>query len=488
MYKQLAHITVPADLSAIAPLQAYVRELAVISDIDSTKILNLEYLIEELFVGIIRHALKKENEDTIELRVKREYDSFLLSFHYRGLPFGYNIDNPEDDQDFISMELIHGLSSSFRIVEDGKAGQMIEVKIAANPAENLTGQAHRVGKETTLATDGTVTEHIKDEDMESLIQCLYYVFDYNYAADDMYSPDALRKKKANGLYDGLVAKNSKGKIVAHVAMLKKSPDDRICECGQAFVMPEYGKRGLFPQLKSELITYADKIGLYGIVSSSVTGHPYTQKANLSLGCVEIGLEIGYIPSSVESNIRRIGEGKRQPVMKYFKTTSHRPRLKVFVPESHSGIIIETYERTGLERDVEICSPSVLPEGNSIISSNINNIWNHVYMTVSHAGRNDFRRRVESVLRGAAAAGCAACYVSLPLDSANTSSIVAELEKIGFFYSGTVPYELDGCDSIMMQYIICNDNISEEDVFAESQWGKKLKNYIFRNYSLEKNLY
>lgn len=71
MYKELAQITIPADLSAIAPLQTYVRELAISSNVDSTKVLNLEYLVEELFVGIIRHALRKENEDKIELRDRK---------------------------------------------------------------------------------------------------------------------------------------------------------------------------------------------------------------------------------------------------------------------------------------------------------------------------------------------------------------------------------------------------------------------------------
>lgn len=478
MYKELAQITIPADLSAIAPLQTYVRELAISSNVDSTKVLNLEYLVEELFVGIIRHALRKENEDKIELRVRREYDSFVLSFHYRGLPFGYNIDDPEDDQDFISMELIHGLSSSFRIHEDGKAGQMIEVKIGVSPVESFKTISYGNDRECVPATDDTVIRHIENEDMESLVQCLYYVFDYNYAMDDMYNPSALKKKKAEGLYDGLVAKNSSGKIVAHVAMLKKSRNDKICESAQAFVMPEYGKRGLFPQLKSQLIGYADQIGLYGVTSSSVTGHPYTQRANISLGCVETGIGIGYIPSDMESVIKRTGKGKRQSVMTYFRTTSHKPHLKVFLPKSHSDIIVETYAKLGLEREISICAQDTLPEGCSIISSNVNNIWNHVYMTVFFAGRKDFRQRVESLLRGAAAAGCAVCYVTLPLDSENTSAIIAELEKIGFFYSGTLPYEVNGCDAVKMQCLICNENISEEDVIAESEWGKRLRSYIF----------
>lgn len=479
MHNELAHIIVPADLSSIAPLQAYIRELATISNIDSTKILNLEYLVEELFVGITRHALKKGNEDKLELIVKREYDSFLLSFHYRGLPFGYNIDDPEDELDFISMELIRGLSSSFKIHEDGKAGQMIEVKIAASPSEHLKKDSSTTDKKRPMATDETTIGYIQDTDMESLVQCLYYVFDYNYAADDMYHPAALRKKKADGLYEGFVAKNEAGKIVAHVAMLKKSQEDKICESGQAFVMPEYGKRSLFPQLKSELLEHADNIGLYGVISSSITGHPFTQRANISLGCIETGIGIAYIPSNVESVIQRIGEGKRQPVMYYFKPTSHKPIRRVIVPESHSEIIVETYEKLGLERDFSISSPGVLPDGSSVINSTINNIWNHANMTISHAGKKDFMQRVESALRSAAATGCAVCYVELSLEDEDTPAIVAELEKAGFFYSGVCPYELNGSDAIKMQYVICNDNITEEEVIAESEWGKRLKTYIFK---------
>lgn len=485
MYKELARITVPAEPGAIAPLQRYVKELAIASNVDPDRILNIEYLVEEIFVGILRHALKKENEDKIQLRVAREHDSFLLGFHYRGLPYGYKIDHPEDEQDFISMEMIHNLSSSFKIHEDGKAGQMIEVKVSVSPAASCTHDLYKVDKEQPLATDDVIIGHINDEDMESLIQCLYYVFDYNYAADDMYNPSALRNKKGKGLYQGLVARNSEGRIVAHVALLKKSPDDKICECGQAFVMPEYGKRHLFSRLKSELMDYAGQIGLYGVTSSAVTGHPFTQKANISLGCTETGIEIGYIPADVESIIQAICKGKRQSVMNYFKTTGHITHDKIFIPESHYDIIAETYSRLGLERDMTICSGGALPDGCSVISTNINNIWNHMYVTIGHAGKDDFRYRMESVLRRAASAGCAVCYVCLPLDSKGTSAIVGELEKCGFFYSGMTPYELNGCDSIRMQYMIYDEDISEKDIIAESDWGKKLKSYIF--HEMKKNL-
>lgn len=96
----------------------------------------------------------------------------------------------------------------------------------------------------------------------------------------------------------------------------------------------------FRTLKARLIEYADKQGMCGVFSSAVTGHPYTQRANIALGCVETGLELGYIPADLESVIRRAGDEQRQTVMNYFRTTSHNIACRLFIPAEHEAIIRE----------------------------------------------------------------------------------------------------------------------------------------------------
>ena len=399
------------------PLQGYIRELAAICGVAPERLLHVEMLVEELGVNIARYSLRNDPEGQIEITVLKELSSFILRFHYRGIPYGYDIDNPKDELGRISMDLIHGLSSAYSMHEDGKAGQTVEVKVAL-PENSLAPELERPGllkttEEVGLATDETYIRHIADTDMKLLVQCLYSVFGYNYSADYMYNPEALVKRRADGLYEGIVAVNSKEEVVGHVGLLKSKPDDCICECGQAFVMPQYGKRKLFTRLKQQLIDYADEIGLMGVFSSAVTGHPFTQRGNLALGCVETGLELGYIPADVESMIKRRGEGKRQPVMNFFKPTSHHRHQQLWLPACHADIITETYTRLGIERDLRQAPEQGLEEGTSIIHSEVNNVWNQAHLSIGKAGTEDFVQRIETILMRSASAGCAVCYVSLP---------------------------------------------------------------------------
>ena len=499
MCKFITKITVPRTLWGLKPLQGYIRELAGICGVAPEKLLHVELLIEELGVNIARHSLRNAPDEQMEITVLKDLSSFILRFHYRGIPYGYDIDQPKDEWGKISMDLIHGLSSSYSMHEDGKAGQTVEVKIAL-PEDSLTPELDRprmlkTRTEEGLATDATYIRHIAEGDMKLLVQCLYSVFGYNYSADYMYNPEALVKRRADGLYEGIVAVNSKEEIVGHVGLLKNTPSDCICECGQAFVMPQYGKRKLFTLLKQQLIEYADEIGLMGVFSSAVTGHPFTQRGNLALGCVETGLELGYIPADVESMIKRRGEGKRQPVMNFFKTTSHNNRQQLWIPECHAEIITETYGRLGIERDLNLSPKKELQEGQSVIHAEVNNVWNQAHLSIEKAGSEDFVHRIETILMRSGSAGCAVCYVSLPLNTPDTAPIVDVLqEKCGFFYAGIMPYEADGIDTVRLQCLLQPDTIMREDVMAESEWGQKLRDYIFRNreyvddaYSLEKNI-
>lgn len=485
MCKFITKVTVPRTLWELKPLQSYIRQLAEICGVAQDKLLHVEMLVEELGVNIARYALIDDPDGKIEITVLKDLSAFILSFHYRGVPYGLDIDHPKDEVGQISMELIHGLSSSFCMRENGKAGQTLEVKIAL-PEDSLTPELDRPRlleshKEKGLATDPTTIRHIMDSDMQLLVQCLYSVFGYNYSADYMYNAEALIKRRADKLYEGIVAVNSKNEIVGHVGLLKNSPDDKICECGQAFVMPQYGKRKLFTTLKQELIHYADQIGLLGVFSSAVTGHPFTQRGNLALGCVETGLELGYIPADVESMIKRRGEGKRQPVMNFFKSTSHSIHQKLWLPACHYDIVTETYRQLSIERDFALSPKEEIEDGLSVIDFEINTIWNQAHLYIKKAGKQDFIRRIEAILRRSGAAGCAVCYVSLPLNTPDTVPVVNMLQdKCGFFYAGIMPYEDNGTDTIRLQCLLQPDAITRDDVIAESEWGQKLRDYIFKN--------
>lgn len=370
--------------------------------------------------------------------------------------------------------------------QQGKEGQTVEINIAlpAHVNESLYHPTDQ-SREVIFATDKVVLREIEDSEMEMLVQCLYNVFGYTYSADGIYYPEVILERKHKGVYRGFVAINQAGIVVAHVAMLKESADARICESGQAFVSPEYGKRGLFNSLKRELIRQAERERLHGVMSSAVTGHSFTQKGNIALGCVEVGLELGYIPAELKSVVLRQCEDQRQSVLSYFYCTSHQEILSVYVPPQHKEMIETTYRRLGLIRTlINTDLATEFREEESEVIMSVKTEWNQLHINIKQPGR-DLALRIRNILRQSAISGVAVTYVSLSLTDPSTISIVNILEKLGFFYSGMMPYEIDGDDSIRMQYLADN-NITEQYIITESDWGRQIKEYVFECKARQEN--
>lgn len=476
--KELSTLTVSTELYHVEPLQHYIGYLARHCKVPDNKLFHLEILIEEVFTHIISEAFKNSPDGKITITTSVNHADFVLQFHYLGIPFGYNMERAKDDQDEISLTLIKQLSSSYSMRQQGKKGQTVEINIAL-PAHLNESLYHPIDKahEVVLATDKAVLREIEDSEMEMLVQCLYNVFGYTYSADGIYYPEVILERKHRGVYRGFVAVNEAGVVVAHVAMLKESADARICESGQAFVSPEYGRRGLFNSLKKMLIQQAENEGLYGVLSGAVTGHLYTQKGNISLGCIEVGLELGYIPSDLKSVVPRKGAEQRQAVLSYFYCTSHQKEQSIYVPIQHREMIEKTYDHLGLSRTF-ICTDvaTEFKVEESEVTMSVKTEWNQLHLNIKQPGR-DLALRIRNILRQSAIGGVAVTYVSLSLTDPYTIAIVDILEKLGFYYSGIMPYEINGSDSIRMQSLADN-NIAPEYVITESVWGTQIKQYVF----------
>ncbi|MEG2067932.1 MAG: hypothetical protein RRZ65_09880 [Tannerellaceae bacterium] len=481
--KVVSTLIVPTEPFQIEPLQEYIACMAAHCEVPAEKLFHLKILVEELFSHIAREAFSRRTDGEIKIILSRTHTNFVLQFHYLGIPFGYNMERTESEEDEISLRLIQKLSSSYRMSQDGKRGQMVEVCIGIPSAlvEQMQSAPMETVKEVVLAQDEVEIRDIHNDELEMLVQCLYEVFGYTYSGDSIYYPEAILERKNQGLYRGIVAINEKGRVVAHTAMLKDSPTALICECGQAFVSPSYGSRGLFRHLKQKLIDMAEKEGLRGVYSSAVTGHLFTQRVNISLRCIETGFELGYIPAQLKSMIEREGNEQRQTVLNYFCCTSHQKPQTLYVTEEHRVIIEKTYHQLGLERNL-VTIDEISPQTEAwytedpMVEMDIKTEWDQAHIHIQKGG-TELIRRVRYLVQQAIINRVSVFYLNFALDQPQAPAIVREMERIGFFYSGVMPYELDGSDSFRMQYLVENE-ISPQYILVESVWGKELKDYVF----------
>lgn len=468
----LTTITVSTKLFQMEPLQEYVCNLAKMTGLADDKLLQLKILIEEVFTHIVEKNFQGRQDGSVTITLEATSACLVLRFSYLGMPFAYDFDKADDETDEISLLLIRSLSTNCWIKEDGKNGQTIELSIPLKINEEKTdSRALNPGVD-----ENVVLRQIESDDVEKMVQCLYRVFGYSYSGEEIYHPDLMRRRLDSGLYRGFVAVTHNGDIIAHVAMLKTKATDVICESGQAFVNPEYGHRNLFARLKSMLVLEAQRLGMRGVFSHAVMGHPYTQMANLKLGCVETGILLSYIPEKYKSNIEWKGKKQRQAVITCFLPTQYCEPMSIYVPDRHRDIIQSTYRHLGIQREF-LMNTNIPPSKNekSEIDEQVRSDWNQMSLNIGKVGF-DMENRLLLSMRRAMAYNIAVVYASLNLTDPQTPHIVEILEKYGFIYSGIMPYGMDGCDMLEMQYV-ADVNLNGDYVIASSEWAKELKEYI-----------
>lgn len=484
MYSKLiAQLKVSTELYHIPPIQHYIIELAKRFNFHEEKLYSLQLLFEEVFSHIVKRAFNMSPAGEIDISIYITPAEFQLRFHHLGLPYGYDFEENIEEEDLISLRLIRSLSSRYSMSQNGKRGQVVEIYFAVNTPflkELESNEAKAVHQELPLATDDVELRQIERTEMKKLIQCLYQVFGFTYSADSVYSPEVMLRRIEENVYRGFVAVNTQGKIVAHTGMMKSSPQDTICESGMAFVSPQYTKRGIFTSLKKRLIEAAQEEGLRGVFSSAVAGHPYTQHANLKMGCIETGLEINYVPDNQKSVIEREGDVERQTVVNYFIPTTHQRPVEVYIPAQHQQIAQETYKALGLERTIIEAKEYGVERVETKLNIQHKVEWNQTHISIEVAGE-DLYSELKKIINRSIVVGVQVFYASLSLKDKNIAYIVDKFEKVGFFYSGIMPYEKDDCDTIRMQYVV-TDHFTPEYIIVVSDWGKRIKEYVVSEYN------
>lgn len=486
MNTQLFDIKVSSENYHLEPLQQYVQAVAKHYGISDEKCFQLSILIEEVFVRIVRYAYNGEPDHVIQLQGETNAQSFVLRYMYKGIPFAYDPNQAKNEEDKISLQLIRTLSTSYKVTYNGKDGQTIEMSMAL-PSSSLEemkkvseNAAKNAGREIILATDATKMRLAKTSDLKSIVRCLYEVFGYNYSAASMYSPDDMAERMRSKVYKGIVCTNTSSEVVAHIGMVKANPDDTICESGMAFVSPQYGKRGLFSKLKQALIEQAAKDRLRGVFSSAVTSHPFTQQGNNAIGCIETGMEISYIPADLQSVVSK-ANGQRQAVMNYFKATAHTDKREIYIPLRHRQIIEKTYNLLNIKRTILQNGGKPTAE-HSEYAYTFKVDWDQSICQVSTIGK-DFELCMRRNFMRGVSDGMQVFFLQLSLSDPAVDYATAVVEKMGFSYSGVMPYELHDADTIHFQYIV-NTNLNPDLIVTVSDWGKEIKEYAIRQMHLK----
>lgn len=458
---ELGRLRLLANERLVGSAVRFVSSVAEAEGMAASDLPRLELALEETCLNVVKHAYPDETRAYYDVIVEERQGSLVVAVEDQGLPF--DILNPKAS---MGLMLMRAFADKVHFLNLGRAGKRVELvkRLPYRDLESYLGQAPQAP--TELAADVPLQLRLMlPEDTPGLARCAYRCYGFSYVRDTIYRPEMFEALLRQGLIVSAVAFTPDGELVAHVAISRHSAEDKIADSGQAITDPRIRGRSLFTSLKRMLAQEAQRIGLYGLYSESVTIHPFTQKANLKLGATESALMLGFAPATVM--FRQIADlPTRSAAMITYLRVNDEPERSVYLPRRHAEFLTEIYQRLGLRRRI-LLEESPL-EGETVADVTLVPELVASYIHIKRAGGD-----LAKVGRGR---GSDVAYLDLPLSHSTTPQACTVLEGEGFHLAGIVPEACPEGDVLRLQRLH-SEMQPADTIHTASEWGGRLKEYV-----------
>jgi len=251
----------------------------------------------------------------------------------------------------------------------------------------------------------------------------------------------------------------------------------IGELGKAVVDPAHRGRGLMERMRRFTEGTAKARGMLALFSEPTMIHPYSQKANESLGARACAVMLGMFRT--EDNrmraIRTAAQQQRGSLLMYYQPLQQpRPRV-LALPERHADMLGRTYR--GCEIPFEpLPQAEHGPKGQTtelearfLAGIDLGQI--HVRQVGQDIGAALRAARDELVRR----AGSPVIFLQMRLSDPGTNAACEAAEQLGFFYSGMCPLHDDGHDVLQLQYVEVDMDVAK--LAVAGAFARELVDYV-----------
>ncbi len=362
----------------------------------------------------------------------------------------------------------------------GRAGS--ELELALKRPHAIAHDAQVVPAEDTVppAPQQTYTiRRFRPEDAPGVARAFYQTWGYHYIFPAVYVPKRLIELNRTNAYISMVAVRESGEIVGHYA-LEPVPEAPIADACAAIVVPAHRGRNLLERLRRAAEDEAVRLGFAAYYSEPVTTHGRTQSESAKFGAHLCAIVLGGDPATfVPKAMDYAGAGQRQSFTVYFKPLTPRAPRAIYAPLKHGAMIEKIYAGLGLpvnssdgqaaagEGAVNVC----IVRGEGFASIDVRSVGS---LSAAHVAQ------AVSDLRELGRLG--AVYINLPLEDPGTPALCEAAEKLGFFFSGAIPWAMAGRDVLRLQLLFTPIDLSQVTIVGD--FGEELKAYIAKEASAQ----
>lgn len=509
-------LTAPCDMAALPLVLAYVREAAVLVGFAGDDISRIELAVEEAMSNVVQHAFLEDDEPgAFDIVCEQVTLGLGIIIREKGIPFDPGkapVFEQGDDLEHVSargmgMALMRQTMDEVafhNLGPDGKETRLVKylpgksVHPGLNPQEPDTAlgmgapdpqpadkaldpQTHQTPQTHQAPPpriDYTVRRMTADEAIE-VSRSAYKNHGYTFFNEVIYYPERLAEMNAAEEMISAVAVTADNEFMGHAALVFDDAEARTAEYTFVFVNQAFRNQGCMGRLTRFLLTTPARRPLAGVYSYSVANHVFTQRGVIKLGFRDCGILLATSPATWKfKGIDEPGVQRISVVLSFVYLQQHSPR-RIFAPPHHGEMIGRILEHIGAPH-VQASPPHNPPS----LAAHASRINTKVYplencaMIKVHDYGSDCVREVRRILRELCLKQVAAIDLFLPLDDPATCFVTAELEKLGFFFSGIQPATGSG-DSLILQYLN-NIPFDYDKVQVFSDLARDLLAYIRRH--------
>ncbi len=216
--------------------------------------------------------------------------------------------------------------------------------------------------------------------------------------------------------------------------------------------------------------------LKAIFGKAVTTHIYSQKLLEKYNYKPSGIMLGLFPQDVK--FKGIAENihiKTSAVL-YTKIIKEDKLREIYIPQKFKNKIKEILNLLEIKYKIGRKRKIKDEKRDEKIEFIKNEIFNVVYLFCKTYTKNTQNIIIKTVAQ-LLSQKVDVIYLYLDLENPHMPYIAKKCEEIGFFFSGILPYGIDGHHALIYQYLNVSIDVSSIELFNEK--SKKLLNYVLR---------
>lgn len=489
---QYSEIRLPNNPSFGPAIAGYVAEVARIIGFEETELPLLEQGVLTAFTALIEYSFEPDENALLTISCESVAGGLKVTLKDQGLPFGAEEMPPGGDACPVGntsrlCSRIFGLYRNFDEIRlqnlgpEGKETVLVRhLKSGAlagyYPACDLDPYEEKIVSPAPSAEEMKwQVRQVRPPEAAEVSKLVYKAYGYTYAYPYVYYPEKIAAMNESGEIHSAVALTANDEMAGHAVLQYFRGNPRIAELAQAVVKPEFRSRGCLRAMTEYLVQVADKKGLLGVFTKSLTEHLFSQKTAHRFGFKDCAVLLGIIPPGTEFRGIKKPLVVRGSILIQFRYLHRPPGLACFVPPGHRDMITRIYENLGVAAEIRP-EPSITPGGGeSILEVEIIGTLRFARIALEKIGA-DAVTRVKIKLRELCFQKFEIIHLHLNLGDPGTSRLSDAFEGLGFFFAGLLPGGFTNGDALIFQFLN-NLRIHYQAVHLQSELAREMLSYI-----------